>query len=779
MISLIRKISKVTAVVLTLLCFLCVPEGEATATSVAATVAAFNLDQREADIQALISRYGDQYVTGQADLALIAQIRSLLAEAAADPNNSGSLNNQALSLMEELADRTPPWLYGNLTPIPDRTIYVDDAASYSQAIVRSQPGDEIVIKNGFYEFVKDLDLNGTVVKPIIVRAETPGGVQFTGTSQLSFQGSNFIVEGIVLRETYTSGIMIYGNNVRATQCVVMGGLDRSWFSGSNVRMDHMYWGAGSYHARRFHSPGGGSNRFGKNTLDADFFGTRRFQPGADHLNNELIFMNTETDGKDWNNPWVSIKNSLIDGWYGEGDMAFKGGINVFNTTIRDVPNQIIGHNCENVDWEGNYLFEQYVRMPACMGRVFKNNYMDGGWIAYQKDGDSEPTSDITMSNNTFINIHYWTRYISGLPAFNGTLTNNLAIGLTNDIDGEYDTAGWMQEGNVTDKSIPTLGTGWSVQDVGMKEDPFGVWRPVTPVPFGFQRADPPYTNFDMRVGPSFLPASVRANLNLLSDYSFDADLATGKTSSTAESTWGTVVRHLTMYENGQPTDLHGKPGTGVSGAATDLAFDNTDTSTMGSGGGVAVSDSLGISAVRGFTILGWFKTSGEPIGNGAVLFASGNVTVSAETPGSLQVALAGTKITSPAVYSDENTWIFFAVTFQGCDFEPDGAAGEWNAAGCPKQVTFYKGGRTQPVSVQSQSSVSLQSGLVDSISIGAAPNGDYAFRGWLDDFKFYAGVLSDTWGPGDVLRRATASIQNLEMIRQSDLLGHSLSTWRP
>ncbi len=738
----------------------------ARATSVGDTVAAFNLDQREADIQALISRYGDQYVTGQADLALVAEIRSLLREAAADPSNSDSLNNQALDLMEELADRTPPWLYGNLTPIPDRIIYVDDPTSYSQAIVRSEPGDEIVIKNGFYEFVKNLDLNGTVVKPIIVRAETPGGVQFYGTSQLSFQGSNFIVEGLVLRETNGSGIMIYGNNVRATQCVVMGGSDASWFSGSNLRMDHMYWGAGTARVRRFHLPGGGSNRFGKNILDSDFFGTRRFQPGNDGLNDEMIFMNTNTDGRLRNNPYVHIVNSLIDGWYGEGDMAIKGGIQMFNSTAQDVPNQLIGHSCENVVFEGNYFFNQFLRMPACLGRVFTNNYMDGGWIDYEKVAYTNPQSDLTMSNNTLVNIHYWTRYISGLPAFSGTITNNLTIGMLHKMDGAYDTSGWTQEGNVTNVSIPSLGAGWAVESVAMQQDQFGVMRPTAPVLFGFQRTDPPYTNYDKRIAPSYLPASVRANRTLVSDYSFDADLATGKTSSTAESRWGIVVRHLTMYANGQPADLHSKAGMGVSGSLNDFSFDNTGASSMGSSGGVAVSDSLEIGESRGFTILGWFKTTGEPIGKGAVLFESGDVTVSAEEQGTLQLALGSTKVSSPAAYRDTNTWIFFAVTFEGCDVD--------QTSGCPKHVSFYKGGRQMPVTLQADVPVDVLYVSMDKISIGAMPDGSAAFCGLLDDFKLYAGTLSDPWGPGDFLRRSVASPAVLEEVRQNDLLSDGM-----
>jgi len=59
------------------------------------------------------------------------------------------------------------------------------------------PGDVIILENGIYSSDERIDFvgNGTADNPIIFRAETPGGVKFTGGLQMNIGGDFVIVDG--------------------------------------------------------------------------------------------------------------------------------------------------------------------------------------------------------------------------------------------------------------------------------------------------------------------------------------------------------------------------------------------------------------------------------------------------------------------------------------------------------------------------------------------------------------------------------------------------------
>ncbi len=69
----------------------------------------------------------------------------------------------------------------------------------------------------------------------------------------------------------------------------------------------------------------------------------------------------------------------------------------------------------------------------------------------------------------------------------------------------------------------------------------------------------------------------------------------------------------------QEADLHGPAGSGLTGAPTDLALDNSSATAMGKDGlgGLALVKSAQLSA-HSFTFTGWIKAEGDrPVGDGA------------------------------------------------------------------------------------------------------------------------------------------------------------------
>lgn len=73
--------------------------------------------------------------------------------------------------------------------------FVSSAAEL-KALGALSAGDIVVWRNGVYEGqIVSVSGAGTAERPVVLRAETPGGVRFTGTSRLSIAGSHVEVSG--------------------------------------------------------------------------------------------------------------------------------------------------------------------------------------------------------------------------------------------------------------------------------------------------------------------------------------------------------------------------------------------------------------------------------------------------------------------------------------------------------------------------------------------------------------------------------------------------------
>ena len=81
-------------------------------------------------------------------------------------------------------------------PVFSQTTYniTDPEDLQSQTYV---PGDEIILANGTYNSDERIDFigNGTADNPIVFRAESPGGVKFTGGLQMNIGGDYVVVDG--------------------------------------------------------------------------------------------------------------------------------------------------------------------------------------------------------------------------------------------------------------------------------------------------------------------------------------------------------------------------------------------------------------------------------------------------------------------------------------------------------------------------------------------------------------------------------------------------------
>jgi len=273
-----------------------------------------------------------------------------------------------------------------------------------------------------------------------------------------------------------------------------------------------------------------------------------------------------------------------------------------------------------------------------------------------------------------------------------------------------------------------------------------------------------------RLNILFLPFSVCLTLYLVQTVQAQTAILEYKfneTGTTAPSTGSDATAVTLRNSAGAATDLHSADGLGVSGVTGDRAFDNTASTSMGGSGGRAdQADLAAIDTLTSFTLQGWFKTDGSTaIGGGiskaVVLHNTSGIAVNAAgfelfgQQGDLKLAVDDSNASTSA-YGDTQSWVFFAVTY-------DGTLASNN-------VKFYKGSGTSTVTQLGTQTVNK--GQVDSDTDGLgigneSGSSNFPFDGFLDNIRIF-GSQSDNSG--------VLTLAQLESIRSGDVPPTVIST---
>lgn len=96
-----------------------------------------------------------------------------------------------------------------LSAVTGQSFPVDSKGAFKAAVREAGPGDEIVVKDGTYSDWGSIILqsSGTAEAPLILRAETPLGVTFTGDSTFYLKGNHLEVSGFVIKDTKSWGMV--------------------------------------------------------------------------------------------------------------------------------------------------------------------------------------------------------------------------------------------------------------------------------------------------------------------------------------------------------------------------------------------------------------------------------------------------------------------------------------------------------------------------------------------------------------------------------------------
>lgn len=202
------------------------------------------------------------------------------------------------------------------------------------------------------------------------------------------------------------------------------------------------------------------------------------------------------------------------------------------------------------------------------------------------------------------------------------------------------------------------------------------------------------------------------------------------------------------------TDLHGAPGSGVSGLFGDRAFDNSASTGMGNAGtggrGVTSGPISVLSGLDSMTIAGWFNVSTVIGGNARLLDSLGSglgFNLYASGAGILSLQVDGAVATSSASYGATGSWVFFAVTY-------DGTLTSNNAK-------FYVGTTNTAVSLVNTATLNQGELGTSGVAVGvgnAAQTTNRPVDGLMDNIQLYG----EATGSGGVL-----SLSELDAVRLS------------
>ncbi|MBR0338567.1 MAG: hypothetical protein IIX40_00065, partial [Alistipes sp.] len=118
-------------------------------------------------------------------------------------------------------------LFAGRLAAAEKRIFVSSAEEL-RALGNIKAGSDVVWRNGDYaDEVITINASGTAKKPVIFRAESDGGVRFTGLSRLRIKGKYVIVKGFLWQNpTIEKGVVVsfdkHSSYSRLVECAITG-----------------------------------------------------------------------------------------------------------------------------------------------------------------------------------------------------------------------------------------------------------------------------------------------------------------------------------------------------------------------------------------------------------------------------------------------------------------------------------------------------------------------------------------------------------------------------
>lgn len=131
-------------------------------------------------------------------------------------------------------------------------LLVSNSSQLNTAIASALPGETIVMANGTWTNTTiNFNANATAAAPVILKAQTPGGVILNGSSTLTFSAPYLVANGLYFKQgALSSGqvVLFASDNGQLTNSAIVSYNPSSpstsyyyvYFKGNNNRLDHSY-----------------------------------------------------------------------------------------------------------------------------------------------------------------------------------------------------------------------------------------------------------------------------------------------------------------------------------------------------------------------------------------------------------------------------------------------------------------------------------------------------------------------------------------------------------
>ncbi len=249
---------------------------------------------------------------------------------------------------------------------------VRDQAAYRAAAKAAKPGDEIVLADGEWrDFQILFEGIGEPLKPIVLRAQTKGGVVLSGNSNLRLSGKHLLVSGLVFRDghalsdeviTFRRDSRRVASNSRVTEVVIdrFNKPDRRaediWVAlyGEDNRVDHSHFeGKTNAGVTLAVIRPKGQPQANRHRIDHNYFGPR---PNLGSNGGETIRIGTSEESLTDSN--TIVENNYFEHTDGEVEIvSSKSGGNIFrgNVFYESQGALVLRHGSGNLV-EGNFFF---------------------------------------------------------------------------------------------------------------------------------------------------------------------------------------------------------------------------------------------------------------------------------------------------------------------------------------------------------------------------------------------------------------------------------------
>jgi poly(beta-D-mannuronate) lyase len=467
------------------------------------------------------------------------------------------------------------------------TTTVTSMSALQTAINGALPGDTIIVQNGTYSTSSNINIarQGTAAAPILITAQTIGGVTITGSGSIRFSSPAawVTVRGFVLKHAQSINIPFGTSHCRLTRNVVQltipAGSDVSYvnISGDDIEIDRNDMGNKSTLGEMLDIAGSGTQVAQRLWVHHNYFHDFT-SPGG----NGAETVRWGLSGLSLSNGYGICEYNLFARCNGENEsISNKSSANTYRyNTFIDMPGGQLSqrHGNDNLFY-GNYFKNSDGLRIYGDGNMVFSNYLEGntdGINIGNGDGEVEAGADLTSHDkpdntiiafNTLINNarqYFMNGRTGGLGAINTTFVNNIIVGgptaASISSTGPYTGAVWG--GNIIWNTTPgnmPAGT-YTIVDPLLAADSAGVFHITEGSP------------------------AIGASIGNFPDFVFDQDgqlRDSFKDIGADEFSAGQITAHLLTPADVGPSSSSDEPppAPALTFEAENLAFANTGAST--------------------------------------------------------------------------------------------------------------------------------------------------------------------------------------------------------